>query len=309
MKKITSVLFFLNLFFILLPGYISGQNAKPLRVGYSIGVNRITEEIMSYSKSVGIESIEVSVNELVGKDRQFSLSDAEITAKMKAVKNAADKAGIEIWSVHMPYGQFIDLSLTDEQERRKVVAMHRKMLDFCRILQPKIILFHPSYYLGLNERETRKKQLIRSAIELNETVRDMKATMVIENMLGYELQKDETHEAPLCRSVEETVEIMGRLPKNIFSAVDTNHIKDPEKLIRAMGKRLKSVHIADGDGKKECHYLPCSGQGQNNWTEILSALEDANYKGPFMFECKYENVKDLTECHQQLYQQFISGKK
>ncbi len=81
-------------------------------------------------------------------------------------------------------------------------------------------------------------------------------------MLGFDLLVDAKRERPLMRTVEEAVELMNRLPEDIYSAIDMNHIKYPEKLILAMGKRLKSVHIADGTGKQENHFFPCSGQGQ-----------------------------------------------
>ncbi len=311
MKKNVSLLFLIIISSFLISFNTLGRNTKtpkPLDLGYSIGIDKINPEKMKYAKSVGIDYIEVSPNGLVSKDRSFNFSDEEMIEKMEKAKNAAEEAGIKIWSIHMPFGPNIDLSLANEEERRQVVALHQKLLGFFRILQPEIVLFHPSFYLGLNEREIRKNQMIKSAVELNKTVRDMNATMVIENMLGYELNVDAERERPLCRTVEETVEIMSRLPKTIFSAVDTNHIKDPEKLIRAMGKRLKSLHIADGDGKKECHFLPCSGEGQNNWTDILSALNEASYKGPFMFECAYKDVKDLKECYEQMYNRIVADK-
>lgn len=281
---------------------------ESLSVGYSISINLITPEKMVYAKLVGIDCVETSFGGLIDEKRNFKISTEEIIEKVMKAKKAAEDAGIEIWSVHMPFGMNIDLSLPDEPERQKVIALHKKVLDFCRILKPKIILFHPSYYLGLNEREVRKIQFIKSANELNEIVKDMKASMVIENMLGFELQVDDKRERPLCRTVEETAEIMNRLPKSICSAIDMNHIKNPEKLILAMGKRLKSVHIADGDGKKECHYFPCSGQGENNWVKILSALKDSHYRGPFMFECAYTDVKDLKECYESLYKISIDEK-
>src|SRR5690606_19709273 len=126
-----------------------------------------------------------------------------------------------------------DLSLRSEEERQRVVALHKKLLGFLEILQPKIILFHPSWYLGLNERVIRKEQLIKSATELNEVVMKMGATLVIENMLGPELlvSSNTSRESPLCRTVVETVEIMDRLPHTIYSAIDMNHIKHPEQLI------------------------------------------------------------------------------
>lgn len=296
-------------FFVLTSKGQDIKTAKPLQLGYSVSIENITPEKMSYAKSVGIDYIEVSTTGLIGKEHNFKLTDEEISGQMKKVREVTEAAGIKIWSVHMPFGRDIDLSLSNEADRKEVVRFHNKLLGFCRILRPKVILFHPSFYLGLNEREIRKEQLIKSAIELNETVSEMNAVLVIENMLGYELKKDADRESPLCRTVEEMVEIMGRLPETVFSAVDMNHITEPEKLIRALGNRLKSVHVSDGDGKKECHYLPCSEGGRNNWTEILSALNEVNYKGPFMFECAYEDVSDFQACYKKIYMQFIAEKR
>lgn len=278
---------------------------KPLKIGYSIGVVSITPQKMKYAKSVGIDYVEVSMSAFLDKSLGFKFTAEEITEKVKAAKKAADEAGIKIWSVHMPFSKEIDLSLANEEERRKVVALHTAVLKYCKLLEPSVILFHPSYFLGLNERDTRKKQLIRSAVELNKEVKAIKAIMVIENMLGFELRVAD-RERPLCRSVEETVEIMNSLPSDIYSAIDMNHIKNPEKLILAMGKRLKSVHIADGKGKKEDHFFPCSGEGENNWTEILKALDEVGYKGPFMYESAYKDVKDMKICYDTLYQNFIN---
>lgn len=282
---------------------------KPLRVGYSVTLTGVTPEKMKYAKSVGVDCIETSFAAFIDKKTlSFKFRAAEMTEKVKQAKKAADDAGIEIWSVHMPFGEEIDISLADESQRRKVVELHSRILEFCRILQPKVILLHPSWYLRLNERELRKSRMIESAIELNKKVKDIQAIMVIENMLGPKLQKDSVYERPLCRSVEETKEIMGRLPDDIYSAIDMNHIKNPQDLIRAMGRRLKSVHIADGNGEKESHFFPCSGQGENNWTDILSALEEAHYTGPFMYESHFKDVKDMKECYDSLYQKFITAK-
>ena len=233
---------------------------------------------------------------------------------MTRTKLAADSAGIEIWSIHMPFGKDIDISQTDEKIRKNSVALHMKVLEFCKIIQPKIILFHPSWYLGHNERNERIAQLGRSVNELNPKVKELGAKMVIENMLGYELVRNEQHERPLGRTVEEVKLIMKQLPKNVYSAIDMNHIDNPELLIQAMGKRLKSVHIADGDGRHECHYMPnpCSGKGDNDWIKILKELYKAGYTGPFMYEVKtseYKEFKDLYNCYQNLYQNFIDSNK
>ncbi|WP_066831236.1 sugar phosphate isomerase/epimerase family protein [Rufibacter ruber] len=286
-----------------------GKTPAPLKIGYSVALVNITPEKLAYAKSVGIDYLETSFQAYIDKDLNLKKSEAEITEEVQKVKATADKAGIRFWSVHMPYNQKIDLSLTDETERQKVVGLHKKVLAFCQILEPQVILFHPSYYLTPGEREQRKKQLITSSLELLPAVKAINATMVIENMLGPELMADAKRERPLCRSVEETLEIMNRLPKDIYSAVDMNHIKHPELLIRALGGRVKSIHAADGHGEKENHYFPCSGQGSNNWSAILAALEEAGYRGPFLFESAYKDEKELKECYLSLYSAYLAQRQ
>lgn len=146
----------------------SKQVPQPLKVGYSIGINGITAEKMKYAKAVGITCIETSLNAIVEKGKY---SEEEIIRRVKAAKAIADEAGIQIWSIHMPFGNDVDLSKADENERKSVVEYHKSVLKYCRILKPKIILFHPSFYLGLNERDVRMNQMIQSAIELNKEVK------------------------------------------------------------------------------------------------------------------------------------------
>jgi len=280
-----------------------------LRVGYNIPVTKITAKHMKYSSSVGVDCIEVNFGGIVDKDRKFLLSDAAIIDTLKKAKKAADDGGIDIWSVHMPFGEHIDISLPNEQERKAVVAMHKRLIQYCKILHPKIILFHPSWFLGLNERELRKTQLIKSVTELNKAVKSIGAIMVVENMLGPQLLRDSLRERPLCRTVEETVEIFKRLPTDVYSAIDLNHIKNPENLIMAMGPRLKTLHVSDGTGAAENHWFPCYHKGKNNWVKILTALNDVHYTGPFLYEAAYHDANELKPCYLSLYQDFVNSLK
>ena len=281
---------------------------KPLEIGYSVSITQISKEKMKKASQAGIQYVEASgMGTFIGSNRNFSKSDEEARTLMTNAFEAASGAGVKIWSVHMPFSEQMDLSTIDDDDRKKVVEAHKKLLEYLKILKPKIILFHPSYYLDPpNQRDLRKSQMIKSAVELNEAVRAIGAEMVLENMLGPELMSG-SRERPLMRTVEETMEIFNRLPNTIYSAIDMNHIKNPEDLVRAMGKRLKSVHIADGTGKAEDHFFPCSGEGQNNWIQILKALNEVGYTGPFMFESAYENEQALMDCYQSLYKNFINS--
>lgn len=281
----------------------------PLEVGFAISLGKITEDTLGLAKSAGVDHIEISgLSMFVASDRTFKGTNQEIIQKLKAVKEAADRTGINIWSIHMPFGSQIDLSLIDEDQRKEVVVMHQKLLENLSILEPEIVLFHPSYYLGLQEREQREKQLIKSAVTLDKEVQNIGATMVIENMLGPELLVDENRERPLLRSVEESVALFSKLPNTIGLAVDTNHILNAEELILALGDRLKTLHIADGTGAAENHWFPCEYKGKNNWDKVLGALETVNYKGPFMYESPAKQLQQYKNCYQELHTHYIKNK-
>ena len=293
-----------------IPAFADGTPPR-LKVGSSSGIfgpiGNWTYETFAAAKAAGIDAIEISASKLF-LDKELT-DDAQIEARCRQLKQDLKRAGIEIWSVHMPFGREIDLSQTDEAIRQKSVDLHRRILRFCKILSPRIILFHPSWYLGHGERDQRTAQLVRSVGELLPDVKKIGAKMVIENMLGYELVKDENYERPLNRTVEEVLHIMSLMPKEVGAAVDTNHIDNPELLIQALGRRVSTVHICDGDGRNECHELPWQGKGDNDWIAVLRALyEDAHYRGIFMYEVKKAESPQLKASYDRMYEQYVQSK-
>jgi sugar phosphate isomerase/epimerase len=269
----------------------------------------MTAKKMEEAKSAGISCVQLSVNEWFDKKTgHFKVSDKKMKEEVKNARKVAKASGIKIWAIHMPFGRYIDISLIDEKERNRVVALHKKVLSLCRILKPKVILFHPSWFLSLNQRKEHINQLIRSVLELQKPVTEMGAIIVIENMTGpklYVRSHGVKYERPLCRTVSETMAIMDKLPPDIYAAVDLNHILHPEQLILAVGHRLRFIHVSDGDGAHERHYFPCSGKGMNDWMAILAALYKVGYTGPFMYECHYKRFNDLTVCYNYMYNKFI----
>ncbi|MGV8133779.1 MAG: hypothetical protein AB2L20_01080 [Mangrovibacterium sp.] len=117
-ERIAAAVFLMVSFFVFNSKGQDKKAAKPLHLGYSVSIENITPEKMSYAKSVGIDYIEVSPTGLIGKERNFKLTDEEITGRMKKIREVTEAAGIKIWSVHMPFGRNIDLSLSNETDRQ-----------------------------------------------------------------------------------------------------------------------------------------------------------------------------------------------
>jgi hexosaminidase len=280
---------------------------QKLRIGTTIGVfgglKGLTYENLEKAKKAGVDYVEITLTGYVNGDNP--IPDLELKEIFKMVKKDADAAGIQIWSIHMPYGPDCDPSHTDEEIRLKTINFYLNNLNVVSELKPNVILFHPSWRLGLNERQERIAQFAKSAVVLNNAVKKIGAIMVVENLLGFELLRNEKTERPLGRTVEEMIEIMSVVPADVYAAIDMNHIKQPERLINALGNRIRSVHICDGNGEKECHYLP--GKGDNNWNLILHALDKAAYEGPFMYEIRGNEIKtfeELKSCYDSLYNDY-----
>lgn len=291
----------------------SPQMPRRLEVGTSIPFQKITPESMRHAKSVGIDCIEVGMSGIkvgMSADGYFIQDKDEAMRQMQQVKKAADDAGVKIWSVHMLAGSQFEISKADEQERRKVVDLQKQVIvSLISILHPKIVLFHPSFFIPKDEKQLRMQQLLKSSRELDEAVKSIGATMVLENM-----NDASNKHIVLMQTTEDIVDAFNVLPADIYSAIDLNHINHPEHAIRALGKRVKTLHVSDGTGIREEHWFPCSGKGVNNWVAILSALNDTGYSGPFMFEVKaseYSDFSDLTSCYDKMYSDYVrslSGK-
>lgn len=282
------------------PG-LAGGTQERWPVGYALDVRTITDEKMAYIKSLGIAHIELAgIGAMLDKNLQSTKVDSDWEDRMKNIAKILARHQIEVWSVHMPFSRHLDLSRLDESGRVRVIEAHQNILRVLQPVKPKFILFHPSYYLGLNERDQRITQLVKSVASLNQTVKTMDAQLVVENMLGPELTVGD-RERPLMRNVEECLMIFKQFPEEVGLAVDMCHIAEPQHLIRAFGARVKTLHVSNGNGQAEHHYLPCDSRGENDWNEIFAALQETGYNGVFMHECKFSDEKEIVDCYDSLW--------
>lgn len=277
----------------------------PYELGANYSVVNISEAKLQDMKAGGMKWIEFGSVSFF-KDSKKSYTPEQIREVFLRAKSLCDKVGIKIWSVHMAFSDKIDISLADEQARQSVVKYHADCLEYVKLLEPKVVLFHTSWYIPRGEREQHYVQARKSSIELNEIVKSFGAITVLENMLDKkDMSKRPTYETPLGRQVDCMQRLFEGMPADIYVAVDLNHIKRPEEMIRAFGARVKTLHVSDGNGEEECHSMP--GQGQNDWNKIQQALYDAGYKGVFMHEVNtkfFKHYSEIGDAYQQIYDKY-----
>lgn len=61
--------------------------------------------------------------------------------------------------------------------------------------------------------------------------------------------------------------------------------------IHKVGKRIITTHVSDYDFVNERHWL--CGEGDIDWEKLLKALNDVQYKGPWLYEIGFTCPKTI----------------
>lgn len=60
------------------------------------------------------------------------------------IRQNADAAGIELWTVHLPFSAQVDISLPDVQARKQTLDMHKRIIKSAAGIGVKHFVLHPS---------------------------------------------------------------------------------------------------------------------------------------------------------------------
>lgn len=224
-------------------------------------------------KQAGIDAVELGIPPV------DAASAADVRARARKIREWADSAGVEIWSVHIPFGKDLDISSTPEEQRESAVRRILEILDVYAPLRPKKLVIHGSAEITspipLEERQARIAACRKSLAELAPKASAMDAQVALESLPRSCLGNTSEEVLTLIRGIDA-----------VGVCIDTNHAlqEKTEDFIRRVGSRVVTIHASDYDGIDEKHWLP--GKGINNWTAIVQALQDVGYTGPFLFECQ-----------------------
>lgn len=284
----------------MLPWSVSAQEKSALnswRVGRSVGgVKPIADLKLAEIKAVGMQCIEISINAAT----VAKMEHAAWLDWFKDLKKNADENGIEVRSVHIPFGKIWDVSDLDEKIRKIAIEKCAKYFDLVDILGSKIYILHPSYEPIKNEdRAKRIEKCIESLKELAPLAKEKGVRIALENLprtcLG-NTSKEMNHILDAV-NVSEGLQI----------CFDSNHTlqEKPEEFVTACGKRIITVHISDFDGIDEKHWLPY--EGVINWKAVMNELIKAGYQGPFVFETS--RFKDRPASNKDIFESWLRVKK
>ena len=239
-----------------------------LETARSVNYEKTTEEMMEAMVAAGIRKIEISFC-----NPPVDFSEEEMKAQVKRWMNIRETYGVEILSLHLPFGPTWELCTCDEGIREHAMEQYLKLIAILKVIGPKRFVLHPGYpRVPVEEREQRIANFRKNVVILAETVKP--ARIAVENM----------PQDCLGNTAEELIRLVDGLD-NIGICCDTNHWYQEltHEALAKLADRVETVHINDYDGKVETHWL--AGQGVVDWMKVIGLLEQHHYAGPFLYEC------------------------
>lgn len=227
-------------------------------------------ESMKANKAAGLDYIEVTMNNVIGKDT------AGVWDRATAIKADIDSAGLKVWSVHMPYSRTLDISMIDDVKRAENVQYMKDMMRVAGIFQPQYLVLHPSAEpIAPDEREQRLANSHASIGELAPVAKEIGAVLCIENLPRTCLGQNGEEMMRLIEGYDE-----------VGLCFDTNHLlyQSHADYLKAVEKgKIKTVHLSDYDFADERHLIP--GEGLIDNQALWAGIRENGYDGIMMFEC------------------------
>lgn len=221
------------------------------------------------AKQNGIEYVEVALNQCYR-----NVSEDEVIPRINALKAKIDSAGVKVWSIHLPFSRTLDISVIDDEVRKRNVDIIARMIKASAVFNPsKLVLHSSSEPIADSIREQRIKYAIESIGILRKYADEIGAQLCVENL----------PRTCLGNTPEELLRIIADYPE-VGICFDTNHYLTgtPIYFAKTAGHRIGTLHISDYDGVNESHWIP--GDGAIPWSELLDIIKEKGYKGIYMYE-------------------------
>jgi sugar phosphate isomerase/epimerase len=219
---------------------------------------------MAGHKAAGINTIEISVG-------NTQLADA---LDFKEARRLADKYGIELWSLHLPFLPFNVIDPSVPALADYTVKYFCSFIDKAAEIGIKTIVIHPSGEpIAESDRPMRLECAKKSLAALAEYAKAKGAVIAVEDLPRTCLGRDSS----------DILELISAHP-DLRVCFDTNHLlgESIADFIKKVGDKIITTHVSDYDEKNERHWL--SGEGVIDWKALKDALIAIGYDGTWLYE-------------------------
>ena len=258
-------LFSLPVALFMAPG---GVKAEPTPWKPGVSWKDLSYESLKVLHDAGVASIEVSVAAVM------TTPAPQREEKCRQIVADAQRAGVALWSGHVPFGGKWDISQTDAAAREKALTGIREALDVCARLGLRKAVIHASAEPIKPEERAGRLAVAR------ESLRTLTPEFAKH---GIQLAVEDLPRTCLGNTSEEMLGLIQGI-EGLGVCLDTNHLlsEKTEEFAARLGPHIVTLHVSDYDGLDERHWM--AGEGIIDWQAVAAALRKANYQGPFLFE-------------------------
>ncbi len=258
------------------------------KIGLSSKSNVFSDELFRSYVGAGIRVMEIS-----------NCTDGYAAIDFDSVKRMADENGVTLWSFHLPFKVHggIPHDIANPELCDVAVEDLKRHIAIGAGIGIKIFVLHPGGGKApAQERRAWIEACKQSLSKLAEYAAEYGAVIAVENM---------THNC-LGNTIDEFEELVFSHPK-LRACFDTNHLlyESPGELIRRMKGRIVTMHISDCNLEVEQHSLP--GEGKVRFGEIIAALVETGYTGPWLYEVSYKCPQPENDKHKLTPESFVKN--
>ena len=188
------------------------------------------------------------------------------------------QAGIQVWSVHAPFGDAHNLSHLDEPTRRRAVEYHKYVLERLALGGVPVAVIHPGAHAGEEEIPRMIPLLLDSLEELLPVAERWGVQLGLENMLPH-------HPGSDFQELRRVVEEMGS--EWLRVCFDTGHAHvggGVRKGMEVLRDVINTFHLADNDTTRDMHLQP--PYGTIPWDDFLSVFQAMDFQSPIVVEAR-----------------------
>ena len=213
----------------------------------------------------------------------YHASDEEFAAHFLAEKRRLEEAGLTAWQTHAPFPTYPEAhaNLTQEETYLRMREGLKRSFTATRLLGAKYEVIHPAMRCGwgMDDDEEKTFQMnLRLFSELLPEAKKQGVTIALENMPNAWIP------TATPESLIRYIDAVG--DEDFVACLDTGHANITKiscgEFVRALGKRLKVLHVHDNDGKSDQHTLPFAGN--IDWRDFGKALKEVGFTGAISLE-------------------------
>ncbi len=237
------------------------------KIGLSACGKVMDDKLFQAYRDAGIDAMEVCLSD----EKEYPFID------YGALYRYAKEYGVELWSYHLPFSG--EIRIDDRKFAKETVAYWQELIKKAADIGIPRFVVHPSSEpISEENRKAHIECAKESLFRLAECAKVSGGVIAVEDL----------PRSCLGNCSDEMLELLSA-HGDLKVCFDTNHLlgEDAVQFIRRLKGKIITTHVSDYDFVNERHWLP--GEGKIDWASIISALQEIEYDGAWLYELGFVN--------------------